>query len=85
LTEGRAGELTEAAYRSETGNYSTGNQVEEALLNEAEPAVAAIAKPSEHTKMMSLLRLDRELLELMAVRGRNITAYGNRKAELGLK
>jgi hypothetical protein len=53
-------------------------------LKEAEPAVAAIAKPGEHTKIMSLLRLDRKMLELMAVRGRNITAYGNRKTALGL-
>ena len=41
----------------------------EALLKEAEPAVAAIAKPGEQTKMISLLRLDRNLLELMAVPG----------------
>jgi hypothetical protein len=57
----------------------------EALLKEAEPAVAAIAKPGEQTKIMSLLRLDRQALELMAVRGRNITGYANRKAQLGLK
>jgi len=77
--------LRHSAYRRETGNYPTGNQVSEALLKEAEPAVAAIAKPGEHTKIMSLLRLDRNLLEIMAVRGRNITAYSNRKAQLGLK
>src|SRR5260370_42063176 len=77
--------LRHSVYRSETGNYSTGNQVLEALLKEAELAVAAIAKPGEHTKIMSLLRLDGGLLELMAVRGRNITAYANRKAQLGLK
>jgi hypothetical protein len=56
----------------------------EALVKEAEPAVAAIAKPGEQTKIMGLLRLDRQLLELMAVRGRNITGYANRKTALGL-
>jgi hypothetical protein len=35
--------------------------------------------------MISLLRLDRNLLELMAVRGRNLTGYANRKSQLGLK
>jgi hypothetical protein len=74
-----------STYRRETGNYLTGNQIVEALLKEAEPAVAAIAKPGEQTKMMSLLRLDRNLLELMAVRGRNLTGYANRKSQLGLK
>ena len=57
----------------------------EALLKEAEPAVAAIAKPGEQTKMMNALRLDRNLLELMAVRGRNLTGYAARKSQLGLK
>jgi hypothetical protein len=32
-----------------------------------------------------LLRLNRELLELYASRGRAITAFTNRKAALGLK
>jgi hypothetical protein len=58
-----------STYQRETGNYSTGNQIVEALVKEAEPAVAAIAKPGEQTKMISLLRLDRNLLELMAVPG----------------
>ena len=31
---------------------------------------------------MGLLRLDRNLLELMAVRGRNITGYANRKSQI---
>jgi hypothetical protein len=57
----------------------------EALLKEAERAVAATAKPGEGPKILSLLRLDRQLLELMAIRGRNITAYAARKAHLGLK
>jgi hypothetical protein len=77
--------LRHSTYRPETSNYLTGNQIVEALWKEAEPAVAAIAKPGEQTKMMSLLRLDRNLLELMAVRGRNLTGYANRKSQLGLK
>jgi hypothetical protein len=77
--------LRHSTYRPETSNYLTGNQIVEALLKEAEPAVAAIGKPGEQTKIMGLLRLDRNLLELMAVRGLNIAAYSNRKAALGLK
>jgi hypothetical protein len=77
--------LRHSVYRRETGNYATGNQVLEALLKEAEPAVTAIAKPGEQAKFMSLLRLDRHLLELLAVRGRNMTAYSKRKTALGLK
>jgi hypothetical protein len=77
--------LRRSTYRPESSNYLTGNQNVEALLKEAEPAVAAIAKPGEHTKVMSLLRLDRNLLELMAVRGRNLSGYANRKSQLGLK
>jgi hypothetical protein len=34
---------------------------------------------------MKLLRLDRQLLELYASRGRAIAAYTKRKAEFGLK
>jgi hypothetical protein len=74
--------LRHSTYRPETSNYLTGNQIVEALLKEAEPAVAAIAKPGEQTKMMSVLRLDRNLLELMAVRSRNLTGYANRKSQL---
>ena len=77
--------LRYSTYRRETGNYLSGSQIVEALSKEAEPAVAAIAKPGEQTKMMSVLRLDRNLLELMAIRGLNIAAYSNRKAALGLK
>jgi len=33
---------------------------------------------------LMLLRLDRALLELFAVRGRNITAYSTAKAKYGL-
>jgi hypothetical protein len=80
-----AASFRHSVYRRESGNYSTGNRVLEALLKEAEPAVAATAKPGEGQKIMSLLRLDRDLLELMVVRGRNQTAYAARKAQLGLK
>ena len=35
-------------------------------------------------EILMLLRLDRALLELFAVRGRNITAYSTAKAKYGL-
>ena len=45
----------------------------------------AARRSGEQTKMMRLLRLDRNLLAMMAVRGRNLTGYANRKSQLGLK
>jgi hypothetical protein len=42
---------SDASFRHSTYRRSTGNQIVEALLKEAEPAVAAIAKPGEQTKM----------------------------------
>ena len=51
------------------------------LLKDAEPAIASTPDPA---KTKNLLRLNRELLELYASRGRAITAFTNRKAALGL-
>jgi hypothetical protein len=61
----------------------TGTRALLGLIRHAE--VGAIAKPGEAQKVMNLLRLDRDLLERIAVRDRNITAYGNRRTALGLK
>jgi hypothetical protein len=52
------------------------------LLKEAAPAIARMPYPA---KTKNLLRLDRQLLELYASRGRTMTAYNERKAALGLK
>jgi hypothetical protein len=38
----------------------------------------------QQDEILMLLRLDRALLELFAVRGRNITAYSTAKAKYGL-
>ena len=51
--------------------------VVEDLLKDARPAIAGTPDPA---KTRNLLRLDRQLLELYASRGRAITIYTNRKA-----
>jgi hypothetical protein len=71
-------------YNRERSGYPTGSAIVEALIREAEPAVNALAEPSERQKVLKLLRLDRQLLELMAVRGQGMTAYAARKRQLGL-
>jgi hypothetical protein len=55
-----------------------------ALLKEAEVAVNHFVEPGNRADTLKLLRLDRNLLEIYAVRGRNMTSYMQRKAELGL-
>jgi hypothetical protein len=46
---------------------------------------SGIAGTPDSVKTKNLLRLNRELLELYASRGRNMTAYNERKKALGLK
>jgi hypothetical protein len=67
------------------GVVPTGLSIVEALLRDAEPAVNASIEPGKRAETMKLLRCDRRLLELYAVKGRNRTAYANRKAQLGIK
>ena len=71
-----------AASRCQDGGYPIGSRIVEDLLKDAEPAIASTPDPA---KTKNLLRLDRQLLELYASRGRAITIYTNRKAALGLK
>ena len=68
--------------RYQNGGYPRGSRIVKALLTDAAPAVAGIRDPA---KIKNLLRLNHELLELYASRGRAITIYANRKAALGLK
>jgi hypothetical protein len=67
------------------GSYPIGYQIVEALLKDAEPAVAAFAGPEKQAETMKWLRLDRDLLEYFAVRGRNMTAYKAAKERYGIK
>ena len=55
------------------------------MLKDAEPAMAAFAGPERQAETMKWLRLDRDLLEYFAVRGRNMTAYNAAKQRYGLK
>ena len=66
----------------QNGGYPTGSCLVEDLLEDAEPAIAGTPDPA---KTKNLLCLDRQLLELYAVRARAITIYAKRKAALGLK
>ena len=68
--------------RYQNGGYPTGSRIVEDLLKEAAPAIARMPYPA---KIKNLPRLDRQLLELFASRGRNIAGYTKRKAEFGLK
>jgi hypothetical protein len=71
-----------AASRYQDGGYPTGSRIVEELPKDAEPAIAGTPDPA---KIKNLLRLNHELLELYASRGRAITIYANRKAALGLE
>ena len=64
------------------GGYPIGSRIVEARLKDAEPAIASTQNAA---KIRNFLRLDRQLLELYASRGRTMTAYNERKAALGLK
>ena len=76
--------LKHSSYRRETGTTPTGPEIVNALIQDAQPALDAIAEPGKRHEMAKLLRLDRQLLELLAVRGRNMSSYSARKRELGL-
>ena len=67
------------------GVAPTGPGIVEALLKDAQPAVDASVEPAKRAEIMQLLRCDRRLLELFAVKGRNRSAYSSRKAQLGIK
>ena len=54
------------------------------LRGRSEPAVAAFVPADKQDAILMLLGLDRALLELFAVRGRNMTAYHTAKAKDGL-
>ena len=55
------------------------------MLKEADPAVSAFAGADKQAETMKWLRLDRDLLEYFAVRGRNMTAYKAAKERYGVK
>ena len=63
--------------RYQNGGYPTGPGIVDAMLKEAEPAIAGTPDPA---KTKGLLRLNRD-----ASRGRAISFFANRKAALGLK
>jgi hypothetical protein len=62
------------------GVAPTGPGIVEALMADAAPAIAHMPD-----KDRQLLRCDRQLLELYASRGRNLSSYSARKTQLGLK
>jgi len=60
-----------------TGTTPSGNEILGALLRDAEHAVAAFVPADKQDAILMLLRLDRALLELFAVRGRNMTGVSH--------
>jgi hypothetical protein len=76
--------MQHSMFRRDRGDYPPGSQIVEALLKEGEVVVSTFVEPGERTKTLKLLRLDRHLLELYAVRGRNIAGYTAAKARYGL-
>jgi hypothetical protein len=77
--------LPYASHNRETGGYMPGTEQLAALVKDAEPAVRLFAPDAASAaKALKLLRADRDLLELFAVRGRNMTRYAARKVELKL-
>ena len=74
-----------AKYNPAIGGHMPGSEQLSALAKDAEPAVRIFAQdPASASKALKLIRADRDLLELFAVRGRAMTRYANRKAELKL-
>lgn len=75
-------------YRAPTaklGDYASGREISDALIAEAEPAIRQYAQTSEaQTKLRKLLRADRGILETFALRGRQMTAYAERKKAIGV-
>jgi hypothetical protein len=76
--------LRYSGYQREVGRRRTGGEIVETLLKDAEPAVLAFTTPDKLEVTNNQLRLDRGLLELFAVRGRNMTAYNAAKKKYGL-
>src|SRR5215813_9021582 len=74
--------LRYSAYRRAEGRNPTGYEIVEALLKDAEPAVAAFAGTEKQAATMKWFRLDRDLLEFFPVHGRNMTAYKAAKHRL---
>jgi hypothetical protein len=67
--------MQHSMFRRDRGDYPPGSQIVDTLLKEAEVAVNHFVEPGKHADTLKLLRLDRKLLEIYAVRGRNMTAY----------
>jgi len=77
--------MRHSGYQRAMGSYPSGTAIVDALIAEAEPAINAATWIGDRQKTLQLLRLDRQMLELWAARGRNVAAYAARKAQLGLK
>jgi hypothetical protein len=62
------------------GQAPTGHSIVEQLLKDAAPALTGMSAADQQ-----LLRCDRQMLEFYANRGKAITAYAQRKSQLGIK
>jgi hypothetical protein len=69
------------AYSFHRGGVApTGPGIVDRLMKDAEPAIGHLTAAEQQ-----LLRADRQLLEFYSLRGRAISAYSARKAQLGIK
>ena len=67
------------------GYTPTGPGIVDQLVKDAEPAINHLVEPAKRAEAFKLVRCDRRLLEMYALRGRAMTAYADRKAAFGLK
>lgn len=74
-----------SAYDTATGTYPSGNQIVEALLADATPAIEIFTKdnPSERERLLKLVRGDRRLLETFAAQGQAMGSYSATKKKFG--
>ena len=73
-----------ARFDRSTNTFMSGAEMVDTLAREAEVAVHQIVEPGKRADTLRLIRLDRNLLEVFAARGRAMSAYTARKAALGL-
>lgn len=74
-----AATMPHSTRKNPDGSYLSGAQQVDALLADATPAIQHL-----DAEQRELLRLDRQLLENYAVRGRNISAFRAAKSRYGL-
>jgi hypothetical protein len=84
-TNSRASVSYALAARTEPGTKPSGTAIVSLMLADARVAVEALAEPADWSQMLNLIRGDRKLLELMAMRGASIRQFDADKARYRVK